>query len=123
MASKGGGKGVILVLLVVLGAIAGVFLWVSENQKRRAAPVRANNEAVQLINNGQFQEALNSLDEAMKTWPREAKLHLNRAVALQELGRYEEAIEQWRRTAEIDSDLLTRSRIEIENCRELMQDS
>lgn len=51
---------------------------------------------------GELDDALEQLDEAVRIAPGYAEAHLNRAIVLNSLGRFEEAEEAFRRAGELD---------------------
>lgn len=122
MAKQGSGAGsAALIAFLILCAVGVGLGWFVYHRQQMAAPAIANNEAVQLINSGNYEEALRVLEAAIQKWPTESKFYVNRASALQEMGKYEEAIEEWKKVAEMDSEFVTKARLEIQTCEEFLE--
>lgn len=60
-----------------------------------------NNEAGQLINNGQSAEALKTLDSLLRECPEYWAAHFNRGNALKEMKHWKEAIEAYDKALEL----------------------
>lgn len=54
----------------------------------------------------QYQEAMNTLDQALKVDPQNASTYFLRGLTLQEIGKEEEAIKAYRFSTELDADMI-----------------
>lgn len=59
-------------------------------------------QAEQHLLHGQWEKAITAYDEAIKAAPGDAELWNDRGVALYRLGRYESAIENYRKALKLD---------------------
>jgi len=62
--------------------------------------------SLDLLKEGEYEKALEALDEAIALSPKFADLHNSRGIALAELGRLDEAIGAFRRSASLNPDYM-----------------
>jgi Ca-activated chloride channel family protein len=83
----------LILLLCLLGVLPGRAATVGDPVASRSAEARAHYEE------GQYDEALRAYRDALVDRPESAALHLNVGDALYQLGEYEQALEEFERTA------------------------
>jgi len=92
-----------LTISIIIGV---VFLLMSANfafgQQSSPSPNTLNNEALKLIGSGNFQEALELLNQALEIDPDHIHVIANKGWALQRLNEHEEAIVWFDKALEVD---------------------
>ncbi len=103
--------GTVFFLIALFGGIAGFIYW----NWYQALPEMAEERVQNLLDMRAPQKALEVAESALKVRPDNAELIVQRAEALQQLHRHEEAIKEFQRVAELDNAYVTRARLGIDH--------
>ena len=97
-----------LALLAVAGGCSGPSSTGQEMRKiaharfNRVGAAVSNDQAMQSLNAGQFQDALSHIDKVLGKFPDDASAHLLRGRIVLEMGRLEISMTEFQRAAELD---------------------
>lgn len=102
--------GTIFFIVAMIGGIAGFVYW----NWYQTLPERAETRVQNLLDMRAPEKALEVVEDALKVRPDSSELLVQRAEALQQLNRHEEAIVVFQKVAAKDSDFVTRARLGID---------